>query len=97
MAPIWRDDQLLYAATARCGCGAGLAYAPTDPGDPTLPFNGPSSWECSDILTRRAIPSGLPGAKVHDEPAPFMFYELKSEEQPSAEGRTTRPQPPGDV
>ncbi len=87
---IWRDGELIYAATARCSCGAGLAYAPADTGDGT-PFKGPSSWDCSDILTGRAVPSGQEGAKVHDEPAPFAFYEIKSEGQPSAQGRTTRP------
>lgn len=89
---VWRDKELLYAAAARCACGAGLAYAPSDPGAPSLPFKGPSAWECSDILTDRAIRSGQPGAKVHDEPAPFMFYEIKSENQPSAQGATTRPE-----
>lgn len=84
----WRDDELLYAATARCCCGAGLAYAPTDKG--TGPFKGPSQWDCSDILTGRAIPSGQPGSVKHDEPAPFAFYEIKSENQPSANGATTR-------
>lgn len=84
----WKDSELRYAATARCACGAGLAYAPGDPGKP--PFRGPSEWECSDILTGRAIPSGQPGSKTHDEPAPFVFYEIKDETQPSASGATTR-------
>lgn len=91
MTKVWMDSDLLYAATARCACGAGLAYAPSDPGDPSSPFKRPSAWECSDILTGRAIPSGQPGAKTHDEPAPFAFYEIKSENQPSAQGLTTRP------
>lgn len=87
---VWRDDELRYAATARCACGAGLAYAPTDTGEGT-PFKGPSAWDCSDILTGRAIESGEPGAKTHDEAAPFAFYEIKDESQPSARGATTRP------
>jgi hypothetical protein len=89
----WTDKQLRYAASARCRCGAGLAYAPDDDGAGTV-FKGPSAWDCSDILTGRAIPSGQPGAKEHDEPAPFAFYEVKSEDQPSARGATTRPEVP---
>ena len=87
---VFTDDQLRYAATARCHCGAGLAYAPTDPGVPGSVFKGPSEWDCSDILTGRAIERGQAGAVLHDEPAPFAFYEIKSEDQPSARGATTR-------
>lgn len=86
----YTDGQLIYAATARCPCGAGLAYATIDKGEGT-PFKGPSAWDCSDILTGRAIPSGQPGAVQHTDRLPFAFYEVKSEEQPSAQGATTRP------
>ena len=86
----YKDSELVYAAFARCSCGAGLAYATTDKGEGT-PFKGPSAWDCSDILTGRAVPSGQPGAKTHDEPAPFAFYKVKAEGQPSAQGATTRP------
>ena len=45
--------------------------------------SGPTSyWECSAILKGQAIPAGLPGALKH---------EILSEQQPSANGRTTRP------
>lgn len=88
----WTDNDLEYAATARCSCGAGLAYAPSERG--TGVCKGPSAWDCSDILTGRAIPSGQPGSVKHDEPAPFAFYEIKSERQPSARGATTRPSAP---
>lgn len=77
------DDELRYAATKRCPCGAGLAY-PTGIG-----MHG--SWDCSDILTGRAAHSGSPEAKTHTGRLPFAFYEIKSEDQPSADGRTTRP------
>ena len=87
----WKDEELRYSATARCACGAGLAYAPKDPGDPSLPFKGPSSWDCSDILTGRAIPKGEPGWVTHSDKYPFIFYEIKDETQPSARGATTRP------
>jgi hypothetical protein len=90
------DDKLIYAAHSRCDCGAGLAY----PKDPTVrqikewmadsPFLMWDHWDCSDILTGRAIPKGQEGAKVHSGKLPFTFYEIKSENQPSAHGATTR-------
>jgi hypothetical protein len=70
---------LRYAATSRCPCGAGLAY-PKDSG-----LHG--SWDCGAILT------GTADANVqHTAKLPFAFYEIKSEDQPSANGRTTRPE-----
>ncbi len=81
--------KLLYAATARCPCGAGLAYDQDEEGDGV--FRGPSAWECSAILMDAAIPSGAPGAVQHTDRLPFVFYEIKSEGQPSAKGATTRP------
>lgn len=77
------DSDLVYAAFARCDCGAGMAYR-KDSG-----VRG--QWECSDILAGRAIRRGQPGAKTHTDPLPFAFYEVKSEQQPSANGSTTRP------
>ncbi len=72
------EEELRYAATARCSCGAGFAY----------PVNiGPmGSWECSNILLGKAIPH-----TEHSSPMPFAFYEVKSEDQASANGQTTRP------
>lgn len=86
---FFSDDELIYAATARCQCGAGLAYSPQDE-NPDLPYKGPSAWDCSDILTGRAAKVGESGHVQHDDIAPFAFYEIKSEEQPSANGMTTR-------
>lgn len=90
------DDKLIYAAYARCECGAGLAY----PKDPTMRqlkewnndsvFNYWDHWDCSDILTGRAIPKGQEGSKMHCGKLPFAFYEVKSENQPSVYGATTR-------
>ena len=80
---VYRDHQLVYAATSRCPCGAGLAY-PRGIG-----IRG--SWDCSDILTGRAIPSGQTGAVMHTDRLPFTFWEVRSEQQPSANGATTRP------
>jgi len=48
-------------------------------------------WDCADILTGRAVDSGKPGSVMHTGRAPFVFYEIKSEGQPSACGLTTRP------
>lgn len=81
---------LVFAATARCQCGAGLAYDPNDRGAGTV-FKGPSAWDCSAILLGDAVPAGAPGAVRHTDSLPFSFYEIKSEHQPSAHGATTRP------
>jgi hypothetical protein len=80
---------MIYAATARCDCGAGLAYGTEDrlPG----PFRAPSAWDCSAILLQEAVPAGQPGAVGHTQPLPFSMYEIKSENQPSANGHSTRP------
>ncbi len=71
-------DELRYAATSRCLCGAGFAY----------PKNSSprGSWYCSAILTGKAE-----RGSSHDSSLPFAFYEIKSEDQPSANGQTTRP------
>jgi len=76
------DDDLVYAATYCCDCGAGLAY----------PFGcGPRHyWDCSDILTGRSTPGD---SKRHSDIRPFEFWEIRSENQPSARGYTTRPKP----
>lgn len=71
--------ELLYAATFRCRCGAGMAY-PEDTGSA-------GSWYCSAIL------HGQASRDVDHTPAhPFAFYEPKSESQPSAYGASTRPE-----
>lgn len=71
-------NELRFAAFDRCSCGAGMAY----------PVNiSPSgSWDCSAILR------GLAEAgSTHSSSMPFAFWEVKSEDQPSANGHTTRP------
>lgn len=78
-----KDSELIYAATARCPCGAGLAYATGI---------GPHGfWDCSDILTGRAAATGQPESKPHCARYPFAFWSITSESQPSAHGATTRP------
>lgn len=69
-----KPKHLTYAATTRCPCGAGMAYG-----------RGMDSWDCSAILLGTADP----GVK-HEAKLPFVFYEVKSEGQPSANGATTR-------
>lgn len=67
--------RLTFSATARCPCGAGLAYR-----------GGEDAWDCSEILIGTADT-----AVKHTARLPFVFYEVKSEGQASARGATTRP------
>ncbi len=77
-----KPEDLLYSATARCPCGAGLAYA----------VNAKATeWDCSAVLL------GLEPADAKHPTYPFVFYSIKSEGQPSANGATTRPEEQGRV
>ena len=76
---LYTDAELTYSATARCHCGAGLAY----PGN-SAAAQALGSWVCSRVLRDGAA------AEEHDR-FPFAFYELKSERTISANGATTRP------
>lgn len=78
-------SELRFSAIARCFCGAGMAY----PKNQNMGLKG--FWSCSDILLGRAIRKGQEGAKEHEGRLHFAFYEIKSEEQPSVNGQTTRP------
>lgn len=85
-------DRMIYSAAARCACGAGLAYDPAEKGDG--PFKGPSAWKCGDIIRFDILSAEeqvAVKAATHDRGFPFAFYEIKSENQPSANGQTTRP------
>lgn len=79
-------ERLVYAATARCLCGAGMAYDPVAVDENSV-FVGALSnfWGCSAILLGTADP-----AVKHTDKLPFAFWNLKSETQPSAGGATTR-------
>jgi hypothetical protein len=79
--PPFTEAELLYAATARCKCGAGFAY-------PDMPF-AQGFWACSALLISGDRTADE--AAKHDPAMPFMFWEVKSESQPSAYGATTRP------
>lgn len=78
MATVKPND-LIYAATARCPCGHGLAYEKG-----ADPFKG--FWDCAGIILDEADENVQHTARL-----PFVFYEIKSENQPSAQGATTRP------
>lgn len=87
----FKDEELRYAAVTRCKCGAGMAYP--------LRIGMGGSWYCSALLTgRREVQEGakLEG-HLFDEKIdghtvlPFLCWEVKSEAQPSMNGRSTRP------
>ncbi len=75
--PLTRDD-LVYAATARCRCGAGYSY-------PKLDKDPGGQWICSAVFL------GAQAGSEHDAAKPFAFWNIKSDDQPSANGQTTRP------
>lgn len=75
-------DELRFAAYERCSCGAGFAY----PVDIDIRLPNRACWDCSAILRGLAE-----HGSSHSNSMPFAFYEVKSENQPSANGATTRP------
>jgi len=76
--PIFIDEELYYAATNRCPCGAGLAYPKA--------CSAYHYWDCSAIL------KGIADSNVqHIDRLPFNCYNIKSENQLSSKGVTTRP------
>lgn len=75
----YTDRELEYAATARCRCGAGLAY-PEDVADSMAI----GAWLCSAVL-KGATPDD------HDS-YPFAFYKIREETSiNNGPGMTTRP------
>ena len=74
-------DELRFAAFVRCECGAGLCYPKES--------SPRGAWYCSDILRGLAVTGKE--SKLHSGAMPFSFYSIKSEDQPSANGETTRP------
>lgn len=74
--------KLTYSAHSRCPCGSGLAYGKmTKSNNPVEGY-----WDCAAILDGTADKNVQHTARL-----PFTFYEIKSENQPSANGATTRP------
>lgn len=95
----YKPEELNYAAGARCDCGAGLAYPEED-----VARGRNRVWVCSALLKGEVAfdkdtwgNSGFLVRKVLGDDGkehaayPFAFYDVKSERQPSAGGRTTRP------
>lgn len=85
--PVFTDDELRYAATARCKvCNAGLAYP--SPGYP-------DAWFCSALLKGEHDKT----SDVKHEAYAFIYWSMKSEDDcyPNAKGSyrqngiTTRP------
>lgn len=83
------DADLRYAADARCVCGAGLAYFKASRLDRNEP--GYDSWVCSAAIKKQLPPINEDPHVGKHKLLPFSFYEVKSEDQPSAGGRSTRP------
>lgn len=80
----YTDHDLLYAATARCTCGAGLAY-PLDH-DSAMKMQ---AWTCSAVLKAEVESEGHVSL-------PFVFWKVREETSINNLGRhTTRP--PGTV
>lgn len=78
--PVLTDKELLYAATVRCKCGAGMAY-PLDHGLAQT-FR---AWGCSRVLKGEGTDGG------HDN-LPFMFWKVREETSiNNIGGFTTRP------
>ena len=77
------DLELIYAATARCNCGAGLAH----PLDTAKSFKL-RAWLCAKVL-KGEVPEAELGQ--HDS-FPFAFYKVREESSiNNASGETTRP------
>jgi hypothetical protein len=92
----FKDTELLYAATARCRCGAGLAYPREHKHAMQL-----RAWLCSAVLkgeveevATRAIPFGLKSEESTPKHDAFdwAFYKVREETSVNnAGGYTTRP------
>ncbi len=96
----FRPWELCYAQTARCRCGAGLAYWPPGWHLRRGRIEESNGWVCADLLTGRIKIErgeiedkslGVFGLqKETPEPPheyyPFMFYEIRSENQPNRNG-----------
>lgn len=79
---------MTFAAGSRCLCGAGIAYDETCVEEP---FTIPSYWDCSAVLLGDAVRSKKPDAEDHTPRLSFAVYEVTSEHDAGAGGRTTRP------
>ena len=73
--PSFTADELRFSATARCSCGAGLAYPKCSGID--------GCWDCSEVLMGTADIT-----LIHSGRMPFSMYNIKAE---SDHNGTTRP------
>lgn len=91
--PKLTDKDLMYAATALCRCGAGLAH----PLDHDLAMEL-RSWVCSAVLKGEGIATPQGFAALRGEPPPgdhdaldFAFFKVREETSiNNAGGHTTR-------
>lgn len=77
----YTDKQLLYAATARCKCGAGFAY----------PLNNDDAWKLRSWVCSAVLRGEVQATQEH-EMLPFAMYKIR--EETSINNRaalTTRP------
>lgn len=83
MAPEFHlgEGDVVYSASMRCVCGAGLCYWRDGGAD--------NYWDCSDVMLGRAIPVGQPGAIAHNDLFPFSKWKFVTE---NSAGYTTRPE-----
>lgn len=101
---MFTNEDIIYAASSRCECGEGLAYVPYTnlPEDKEERFSWEGHWLCSKIILGGTTKGFKPNEAnsntfldaegvAHTKAHPFAFYEIKSEDQPSAHGATTRP------
>lgn len=72
--------RLVFAAKARCDCGAGFAYDKR---------SARPVWDCSSILLGDALLAGEASVSAHSRPC--EYFELVSERAPAAHGASTRP------
>jgi len=69
----FKVEELRFAKTAECPCGAKLAYPKK---------SGPNgSWDCSAILMHTTPLSGQPGSVLHTDERPFVFWDIKAEDE----------------
>lgn len=92
----YKPRELRYSQTARCRCGAGLAYYPAGFFLRSRPAES-HGWVCVSVLTGRVPIEGIKnafdavigeekGESVKHDYYPFNFYEIRSEDQPNRNG-----------
>lgn len=81
----FEDSELMYSATARCKCGAGLAY----------PMDHDAAWKIGAWVCSHALKNEDANPEEHQS-FPWSFYKVREETSVfNSGGHTTRP--PGTV